>query len=125
MAVPHVIPVTNPQQLDQIVLSYVGQGYQPAMRTETSALLIKKKELSIVWVLVGLFLCFIPLVIELVRYYKDEDLVVEVRLVPAGEGDAPPLTQSAPPSDAQGSEPHLSADGKQWWDGTRWHRVTT
>lgn len=124
MPVPHVIPVTNTQQLDQVVLSYVGQGYQPTMRTETSALLIKKKELNIVWVLVGLFLCFIPLVVELVRYYKDEDLVVEVRLVPAGEGSSAP-TQPAPPSDAQGSEPHLSADGKQWWDGTQWHRVTT
>lgn len=125
MAVPHVIPVTNPQQLEQVVISYAGQGYQLAMRTETSALLIKKKELNIVWVLVGLFLCFVPLVIELVRYYKDEDLVVEVRLVPAGEGSAPPLTAAAPPSNAQGDEPHLSADGKQWWDGTQWHRVTT
>jgi hypothetical protein len=123
MAVPHVIPATNPQQLEQVVLSYVGQGYKLEMRTETSALLIKKRELNIVWVLVGLFLCFIPLVIELVRYYKDEDLVVEVRLVPVGEGGIP--EPPPPPGKVQGDEPHLSADGQQWWDGTQWHRVTT
>jgi hypothetical protein len=123
MAVPHVIPAANPQQLDQLILSYVAQGYKLEMQTDTRALLIKKRELNIVWVLVGLFLCFIPLVIELVRYYKDEDLIVELRLTPVdGSGASePPL----PPGKVQGDEPHLSADGTQWWDGTQWHRVTT
>jgi hypothetical protein len=123
MAIPQVVTVANTQQRERIVLDYVTQGYTQAMVTETSTLLIKKRELNIVWVLVGLLLCFIPLVIELVRYYKAEDLLVEVRLVEAG-ATAPPLPPGVP-SDVQGTEPHLSADGTRWWDGTQWHRVST
>ncbi len=121
MAIPQVVTVANTQQRERLVLDYVAQGYTPTMQTETSTLLIKKRELNIVWVLVGLLLCFIPLVIELVRYYKDEDLLVEVRLVEAGAAAPPP----AEPSDVQGTEPHLSADGTRWWDGAQWHRVST
>jgi hypothetical protein len=119
MAVPFVVPVSSAEQLEQAVMSYVAQGYQPTVRTQTTALLIKKKELNLVWILVGALLCFIPLIIELVRYANADDQVIEVRVVSPGEAAA----QSSRTIEIDGVSRQLSPDGQYWWDGSQWQLV--
>jgi len=62
------IEVSTTQEIDTAVLSYVTQGYVLLRRTPTSAVVQKKKDFEVAWVIVGLFLCLVPLVIYLLYY---------------------------------------------------------
>jgi hypothetical protein len=77
------IPVTSREDLETTMTSYIAQGYTVMAQTETAIIMIKKKQLNMVWMIVGALLCLIPLIIELVRYSNDEDRIIEIKLVEA------------------------------------------
>jgi hypothetical protein len=85
MALPTILSVTTREEMQNTMTAYVAQGYTVMSHTETSIVMVKKKELNMVWMIVGFFICLIPMIIELVRYSKDEDKVIEIRLEPASE----------------------------------------
>ena len=105
------VTVYNEAQLDQTVTSYIAQGFSVVNRTPTAATLFKKKEFSILWLVIGLVLCVFPLFIYLIIYAGQSDKMVVVQLVSA------PVGQTAP------DPARLSPDGRYWWDGQTWQPV--
>lgn len=75
-----VLEVGTPGELDQAITSYVVQGFALANRTPTSATMVKRKEFSILWTVIGLVLCVLPLLIYLIIYATESDVVVEIRI---------------------------------------------
>lgn len=92
--------------LDGAITSYIAQGFTVQNRGEDFAVLFKKKEFSVLWAVVGLALCLLPLLVYLIVYATQKDQLVEIRV-----------------STAQ-PQIHWSEDREQWWDGEAWHRVS-
>lgn len=110
MATVQNIPVYSEAQMEQAITSYIVQGYVLSNRTPTSVTLFKKKEFSILWLVIGLLLCLIPLIIYLIIYASESDKMVQLYL--ADPATAPRV---APPPSGQ-----LSPDGHWRWDGVQW-----
>ena len=75
-----VVEVSTPQEMETAISSYVVQGYVLANKTPSSATMIKKKEFSILWAVIGFFVCLLPLLIYLIIYASESDKVVEIRI---------------------------------------------
>ena len=95
-------------QLTRTIDSLVMQGFAVASREAASVTMVKRKTFSMVWAVVGFFLCVLPLFIYLIVYAFEQDQVVFIRIAnpaPLGGG---------------GGLPQLSADRRFWWDGVVW-----
>lgn len=103
-------PIYSEAQLEQAITSYIAQGYMLSNRTPTSATMFKKKEFSILWLVIGLILCVVPLLVYLIIYANESDKMVQIYL--ADPATAPGL---APPAYGQ-----LSPDGRWQWNGAQW-----
>jgi len=104
-AVVQQVTVSSPEQLEQMVSMYIARGFMVMNRSASAATVFKKKEFSVLWLVVGLILCVFPLLIYLIIYAAQSDQMVEIRLVhqsPAGQ---------------------LSPDGRWRWDGAAWQPV--
>lgn len=75
-----VIEVHSPAEVDSAISAWVVQGYVLANRTATSATMVKKKEFSALWAVIGFLICVIPLLIYIIVYAADSDKVVEIRV---------------------------------------------
>lgn len=75
-----VLEVNSPAEVDAAISSWIVQGYVLANRTPTSATMMKKKEFSALWAVIGLVVCVIPLLIYLIIYASESDKVVEIRV---------------------------------------------
>jgi hypothetical protein len=132
MAIARELIVHDESQMTQTINLHVVQGYVVASRDSNSVTLVKRKEFSIVWAVVGFFLCLLPLLIYLVVYATQQDQMVHVRMVAPQHvrGGLPMLSDdrrfwwngvawqdanALPPPTAQ-----RSPDGTQWWDGVEW-----
>jgi hypothetical protein len=106
------VSVPTREQMRQAVMSYVAQGFVVSTQDEDSATMFKKKEFSIVWAIVGLFLCFLPLLIYLIIYVTQSDEMVVIRVV----GQAQPAELSSVAVESL----TWSEDRNYWWDGKAW-----
>ena len=77
------VPVGTSAQLEQMVSSYIAQGFTVANRTPDSVTMLKKKEFNILWAVIGLVVCLLPLLVYLIVYATQQDQMVEIRLDPA------------------------------------------
>jgi hypothetical protein len=102
--------------MEMAISSYIAKGFVVANRTPTGATMFKKKEFSILYLVVGFFLCVIPLLIYLIVYSIEKDQMVQIQLVPAS-------SQSQLPAAAAQMVGTRSADGLWWWDGGAWQPV--
>src|SRR5713226_8327468 len=89
--------------MESAVSGYIAQGFVVANRTPTSVTLVKRKQFSIVMLVIGLILCVVPLFLYLVYYAMQQDQVFELTLAQAS--------------------PQVSADGRWCWNGTAWTPV--
>jgi hypothetical protein len=117
--------VQTPMEMESMSTGFISQGYVIANRTPTSITLFKRKEFSIPWLVIGFFLCLIPLLIYLIVYATETDKMVVINLGVPGQAVAPsPVSgygqpqMSGPPTGAP-----RSPDGNYWWDGYRWQPV--
>lgn len=100
------VQVPDRGALDNAITSYIAQGFTVQNRGEDFAVLFKKKEFSVLWAVVGLVLCLLPLLVYLIVYATQKDELVEIRVAAAH------------------ARIHWSEDRDQWWDGETWHHVS-
>jgi len=100
------VQVPNAGALDSTITSYIAQGFTVQNRGEDFAVMFKKKEFSVLWAIVGLVLCLLPLLVYLIVYATQKDELVEIRVA------------------ASQPQIHWSEDREQWWDGETWHHVS-
>ncbi len=125
------IDVTEPEQMQLEITRLVSEGYTVANQNDRSVTLVKRKQFSIPILIIGFFLCVIPLVIYLIMYSLQKDQIVEIRLIdkPASQpyrasdyiaidGQAARVPENAPMI-------QVSPDGQQWWDGAQWQDTAT
>jgi hypothetical protein len=121
------VDVTEPEQMQLEVTRLVSVGFVVANQTNRSVMLVKRKQFSMAMLIIGLFLCFIPLFIYLLVYAFQSDQVVEIRLVerPRQVGYRPSehMGLEGPPPGAP--QIQMSPDGQAWWDGTAWVSLQT
>lgn len=72
------VHVPSKSDMDTSISSYIARGFVVANKTETSTLLIKKKEFSIPIGIIGFLFCFIGLGIYAIVYACQSDEVVEI-----------------------------------------------
>jgi len=131
------VPVATPAQLEQMVSSYIAQGFTVANRTPDSVTMLKKKEFNILWAVIGLVVCLLPLLVYLIVYATQQDQMVEIRLDPAAAALGAVGFQMSPdgawwwdgktwqdPTKTVPPTATYSNDGAQWWDGCIWRPVS-
>jgi hypothetical protein len=120
------INVTEPEQMQLEITRLVSEGYTVANQGNRSATLVKRKQFSIPILIIGFFLCVIPLVIYLIMYSIQKDQVVEIRLIdkpesqPYRASDHIALDGEAARVPIDAPIIQVSPDGQQWWDGAEW-----
>ena len=112
MAAVTNLQVTSEQHMQQAITSYIAQGYTVMNQSPGHTTMFKKKEFSVLWAVVGLLLCIVPLLIYLVIYASQQDQMVEIHMV----DPSLQLEQSAPVSYAG----QISPDGHWMWNGREW-----
>jgi len=71
--------------MEQVITSYIAQGFVVVNKTETSTTLQKKKEFKLVWAVIGFVLCLLPLLIYLIVYATQSDVeVVQIHITGTG-----------------------------------------
>jgi hypothetical protein len=100
------VQVPDRGSLDGAITSYIAQGFTVQNRGEDFAVMFKKKEFSVLWAVVGLLLCLLPLLVYLIVYATQKDQLVEIRVA------------------ASQPQIHWSGDREQWWDGDSWHHIS-
>ncbi|MCL2582425.1 MAG: hypothetical protein FWE35_08215 [Streptosporangiales bacterium] len=104
--------VASHEQMQTEISRLITMGFVVANQTPQSVTMIKRKEFSIPMLVIGFFLCLLPLLIYLIVYAAQSDEVVEIRLVDPAQIQNP-----------QGIQ--LTPDGMQWWDGVQWQSTLT
>lgn len=105
MAVMRSWVAPNEEALGSTITTYIAQGFMVANRTATKVTMVKRKQFSILMVVIGFFLCLLPLLVYLLYYAMQTDQVIELTV-------APPVQAGV-----------LSPDGYYWWTGTEWAPV--
>src|SRR5579883_3351262 len=83
-----MVEVDNAADMDNAVRSWIVQGYELANKSATSATMVKRKEFSTLWAVIGFLVCVLPLLVYIIVYAASSDQVVEIRLREAGAGDS-------------------------------------
>jgi hypothetical protein len=73
--------VDSVQAMDQAITSYITQGFMVVNKTATSVTLVKRKQFSVLWAVIGFVVCVLPLLIYLIVYAAQSDQVVEIVVV--------------------------------------------
>lgn len=87
------IEVSSAQQMHSVIQSFVVQGYAMVAQQPGSVTLVKRKQFSVIMLLIGMFLFVLPMFLYLLYYALKKDQYVEVRLV---ETYAPPPSYPTP-----------------------------
>lgn len=128
------VAAATPQDLETMTMSYIAQGYSIANKTPTQVTLIKRKEFSVLWAVIGFLVCVLPLLIYLIIYATESDQMVVITVVGTQPtGNTVPLLSG--PETASGNltlagqagtsplNAPRSPDGNYWWDGRAWQPV--
>lgn len=68
------VRVDSSQSLESAVMSYIARGFVVIERAPTFVLLHRRKRFQIVWAVIGLFLCIVPLIVYLLFYAFSPDV---------------------------------------------------
>jgi len=78
------VTVDSAKNMELAITSWITQGFHVANKTDTTAVMQKNKEFSVLWAVVGLILCLLPLLIYLIVYACQPDVeVVEIVVSPS------------------------------------------
>jgi hypothetical protein len=106
--------VFSPEMMHQAVTGLIAAGYYVANQGPAEVTMVKRKQFSTLWLIVGLALCIVPLLVYLIVYANEQDSIIILRLQ-----DRPALAAPSPMPRPE----HLTwtDDRAMWWDGERWH----
>lgn len=77
------VSVPDTPALESAVLAYMARGYVVVERGAERAVLQKRKQFSLPWLVIGLLLCVVPLLVYLIVYATQPDAwVVELVVTP-------------------------------------------
>ena len=123
----------SPQDLETMTMSYIAQGYSIANKTPMQVTLVKRKQFSVLWAVIGFLVCVLPLLIYLIVYALESDQMVTITVAGAQPPNAtgqlalsPPLTYSGAlgtPQPMSYENAPRSPDGFYWWDGQTWRPI--
>jgi len=82
-----IVEVSTVAEIDDAIRAWVVQGYQLAIKTANSATMMKKKEFSALWAVIGFIFCVLPLLVYCIVYAAQSDRVVEIRVRSASHVD--------------------------------------
>jgi hypothetical protein len=68
------VPVDSRESLESAVMSYIAQGFVVIERGPKLVILHRRKRFQIIWAVIGLFLCIIPLIAYLLIYALSPDV---------------------------------------------------
>jgi hypothetical protein len=74
------VSVDSVGALDAAITSYAAQGYVVINKTPRSVTMIKKKEFSVLWAVIGFLICVLPLLVYLIIYAAQSDQLVEITI---------------------------------------------
>lgn len=106
-------------EMEGIITSYIAQGFVIANRSPVSVTLMKRKEFSVLWTVIGFLLCILPLLIYLIVYASQSDQMIVINLVNGQQ----PMGQTGVPQLLAPATAPRSPDGNYWWDGQAWQPV--
>jgi hypothetical protein len=118
------VQATSQQELENMVASYIAQGYNVANRTPSSVTMIKRKQFSVLWAVIGFIVCVLPLLIYLIVYALEDDQMVIINLGQPGESVQPQISLAGPANTSGNMYGTRSPDGRYWWDGTAWRPIS-
>lgn len=72
------LSVDTVSAMESSITSYITQGYMVVNKTPTSATMIKRKQFSTLWAVIGFLVCVIPLLVYLIVYASQKDKVIEI-----------------------------------------------
>jgi type IV secretory pathway component VirB8 len=72
------VSVDSVTAMEQSITSYITQGFSVVNKTSDRVTLVKRKEFSVMWAVIGFLLCILPLLVYLVVYAVQSDQVVEI-----------------------------------------------
>ena len=110
-------------------MSYIAQGFNVANKSPMQVTLIKRKQFSVFWAVIGFIVCVLPLLIYLIIYALEDDQMVTITVTGASTGQlagTPPLTYSgalSAPQPPNYPDAPRSPDGNYWWDGQAWQLI--
>jgi len=78
------VVVDSVASMEQAITSYITQGFSVVNKTPTSVTLLKRKQFSIMWAVIGFIICVLPLLIYLLVYASQSDQVVEIVVTSKG-----------------------------------------
>lgn len=114
----------TPQDLETMTMGYIAQGFSVANKTPTSVTLIKRKEFSVLWAVIGFLICVLPLLIYLIVYASQSDQMVVITLAGAQQPMGAASGYLAGPPSGQLGGIQYSPDGYYWWNGQQWRPVS-
>lgn len=74
--------VDSVSAMESAITSYITQGFTVVNKTSSSVTLIKRKQFSMLWAVIGFIVCVLPLLIYLIVYASQSDQVVEIVVSP-------------------------------------------
>ena len=93
--------------MEQAITSYITQGFTVVNKTATNVTLIKRKQFSVLWAVIGFIVCVLPLLIYLIVYASQSDQVVEIVLV-SGASSTPVVTKRSRPRPLRSTTPRAA-----------------
>jgi hypothetical protein len=72
------LKVDTTAAMEASITSYISDGYVVVNKTATSATLIKRKQFSTLWAVIGFLVCVVPLLVYLIVYASQKDKVIEI-----------------------------------------------
>ena len=83
--------------METSISGYIACGYVVMNKTETSAMLVKKKQFSIPVAIIGFLFCIVGLALYAIVYACQKDQFLEIVVSGGAARLLRKLTQSAPP----------------------------
>jgi hypothetical protein len=72
------VSVSSIAEMEMAITTYGAQGFDVLNKTANSVTLVKRKRFNVIWSVIGFLLCVVPLLIYIVIYMLQSDVIIEI-----------------------------------------------